>query len=129
MQRPSCTSAAVLCLVCLLCGGCLISSSGEKIVQADAKRQAVEFASEAGMIDFTQAVEQRYPHKSHLGNSSFAVPFLIGISERKVLSENAFFNLQVDNADLNKDGILSDAEVNAYLGRRPQNAEEVVSQR
>jgi hypothetical protein len=98
-----------------LCGGCLINSSNEKVVQPDAKRVAVDFESEQALATFQKAVAARYAGDGGVvSRSGFAIPFVIGASEKRVLSENAFYNAQVVKADADGDGRLSEAEARVY---------------
>jgi hypothetical protein len=118
------TSTASLCLrvcgvavvLCLGAGGCLINSGSEKVVEPDAKRMKVEFESEEGLTMFQRTVRQRYERGGGVvGSSGFAIPFVIAAGEKKVLSENAFYNGEVAKAEANGDGKIGDAEARAYV--------------
>lgn len=102
----------------LLLAGCgihLIEASGEKVVGQDEKRVTVDYESEQAMETFAEAVADRYPHDKNLGSSSFKIPFLVHVrDERRTLSRNAYFNDQVDVADLNSDDTISEAEARIY---------------
>ena len=106
------TGAAVVA-----CGGagCLINSSNEKVVEPDAKRIAVDFESEQSLETFQKAANARYASGGGVvGKSGLAIPFVIAASERRVLSENAFYNAQVRKADTNGDGVVSNVEARVY---------------
>src|SRR5436189_199191 len=49
-----------------------------------------------------------------VGTSGFAIPFVVADGEKRVLSENAYYNGEVAKADANGDGKISDAEARAY---------------
>ena len=113
MPRPP--TFALLALALLPLAGCLINAGGDAIVRRSEKRVAVNFESEQGLIDFQQAVRRRGDANGrYLGDSKFAIPFLINVDQRRVLSENAFYNDQVRAADVDGNATLSDAEVRAY---------------
>lgn len=97
--------------------GCLIMSTNTEVVEPTAKRVAVEFESPEGLELFhTRVTRDTNAGKTNLGTDSFAIPFIIGASTTRVLSENAYYNQQVSKADINADGSLSDAEVRLYVG-------------
>lgn len=110
----------LLCLMFLippLAGGCLINADGDRIVRRSEARRDITFESEEGLVRFQKAVRQRSGYSErYVGRSSFAIPFLIAVDQKRVLSENAWYNDQVTAADVNGDGELSDAEVEAYTG-------------
>lgn len=95
-------------------GGCLVNSHGEKVVGEAEQRKAVDFENDTAVRIFTETVKDRYPDSKDLGKSRFAIPFLIAASEKRVLSENAFFNREVQRADLDADGEISEAEARAH---------------
>lgn len=106
----------MFCAVALLAltqTGCLINVGGTKVIDESAPRMAVEFESEQGMAAFVQHVRHRYPAEKSQGGGHFGIPFIIGVSETRVLSENAHYNAVVDKVDLNQDGTVSDAELRA----------------
>ncbi|MEM1026761.1 MAG: hypothetical protein AAGJ38_01625 [Planctomycetota bacterium] len=106
--------AGCVCVLALsVLPGCLINIGGTKVVEPSAERMPVDFESEEGMKAFVRQVAQRYPAERNAGGGYFGVPFLIGVSEQRVLSENAHFNTAVRQVDLNADGTLSDAELEA----------------
>ncbi len=101
----------------VLAAGCLITTSGTRLVRKNEQRQPIEFESEAGLIEFNNAVQRRGTAGArNRGRSSFNLPFLVSADRRHVLSWPAYFNDQVQLADVNADGLLSDAEVTAYVG-------------
>lgn len=93
--------------------GCLINIGGTKVIDESAPRVAVDFESEAGMTAFVRHISHRYPAEKNKGSGYFGIPFIIGVSETRVLSENAHYNAAVDKIDLNQDGTVSDAELRA----------------
>jgi hypothetical protein len=98
-------------------GGCLINSASEEVIEPDAPRTSVQFESEKGMGAFQKEAENRYRSGGgERGSGAFAIPFVIAVSEKRVLSENAFYNTQVRKADVNGDGAISDAEARVYAG-------------
>ena len=101
-------------VVAAVSGGCLINSSREKVLEPDAPRTTVNFESEEALASFQKEVATRYPEGSEQNSSFFGVPFVVGISTTKVLSENAFYNAQVRKADADGDGTISNAEARAY---------------
>jgi hypothetical protein len=121
MSRPK--SAAILsprlwaiaAVLPLGAGGCLINSGSEKVVDSDAKRLKVDFESEEALTTFQRAVRERYEAGGGVvSKSGFAIPFVIAAGERRVLSENAYYNGEVAKADANGDGKIADAEARAY---------------
>ncbi len=97
--------------------GCLINSESEVVVDRDAPRVAVSFENDEAMTLFQQEVERRRRRgDASQGKSGFAIPFLIATSEKRVLSDNAFYNQQVEKADVNRDGWINLAEAKAYSG-------------
>lgn len=110
-------TATMLAAVTVFASGCLVNSHQEKIVGEDVRREPVDFENDAALRIFTEAVKDQYPHRKDQGKSRFGIPFVISASERRVLSENIFFNQQVDSADLNGDDEISEAEARAYAGQ------------
>jgi hypothetical protein len=107
-----CGAAVFLCLGGV---GCLINSGSEKVVESDAKRLKVDFETEDGLSTFQRTVRQRYEAGGGVvGTSGFAIPFVVAVGEKRVLSENAYYNGEVAKADANGDGKISDAEARAY---------------
>lgn len=105
----------LLATASLLLGGCLINAHGDRIIRRDDTRVDAFFESEEGLIDFQSTVRRRMTHGNrYLGRSEFFIPFIIEIDQDRILSRTAFYNDQVEFADLNGDGQLSDAEVTAY---------------
>jgi hypothetical protein len=108
---------APLAVCAMAGGGCLINSSSERVVEPDAPRTGVQFESETAMATFQKEAEHRYRAGGGVqGRGGFGIPFVIGVSEKRVLSENAFYNTQVRKADVNGDGSISDAEARVYAG-------------
>jgi hypothetical protein len=108
---------APLALCAVAGGGCLINSSNEKVLEPDAPRTSVQFESEKAMAAFQKETQNRYrAGGGERGSGAFAIPFVIAASEKRVLSENAFYNTQVKKADVNGDGTISDVEARVYAG-------------
>lgn len=104
----------------LACGGCLINSSTTKILRPDEAPVEVKFSSEAARKTFDDAQKARYAAGfGKVSSSSLGVPFLIGASEDRVLSQHAFYNDQVHHADTNQDGFIDETEAAAYAHPRP----------
>ena len=111
----SLTAIAVFVCLVLGSGGCLINSGSEKVGDSDAKRMKVDFDSEDGLATFQRTVRHRYQAGGGVvGEYGFAIPFVIAVGEKRVLSENAFYNGEVGKADANGDGKISDSEARAY---------------
>ncbi|MEX0887367.1 MAG: hypothetical protein WD009_13105 [Phycisphaeraceae bacterium] len=94
--------------------GCLINSNRTRTVGAGEERVAVAFENDDAMRLFTQTLKGRYRQGKQLGTSHFAIPFIINSNVRRVMSEAAFFNAQVAQADLDGDDAISEAEARAY---------------
>ena len=96
-------------------GGCLFTSASEKVIEPDAPRKSVQFESETAMAAFQKEADNRYlAGGGERGSGAFCIPFVVAIAETRVLSENAFYNMQVRKADANGDGTISDAEARVY---------------
>ena len=110
--------AVVTAAVALPLSGCLIMTDNEKIVDADVPRAKVDFESEEGLVTFHNAL-RRNDNKGNrdLGESTLVVPFIIASNTEKTLGYNAYYNKQIEIADINQDGTLSDLEVRAYAGK------------
>jgi len=99
--------------ICL--SGCLIYSHDEKVLEPEAERLTVRFENDEALETFQNAVSKRYRHgDGEAGSSRFWLPFLVSVSETEVLSENAYYNRQVEKADVEKDGVISQAEAEIY---------------
>ena len=108
---------APLAVCAIAGGGCLINSASEKVIEPDAQRMSVQFESEKGMAAFQKEANSRYrAGGGERGSGALAIPFVIAAAEKRVLSENAFYNTQVRKADVNGDGMISDAEARVYAG-------------
>jgi hypothetical protein len=99
-------------------GGHLLSSSRVAVLEPDARKVAIAFESPHAEAEFQRSVAERYARgdavKRHSASST--IPLLWGSEDRAVLSENGFFNEQVALADGDRDGRITDAEADAYLG-------------
>jgi hypothetical protein len=104
----------------LLCGGCLINSSTTKVVRPDEPQVEVKFTSETARKTFDDAQKARYAAGyGKVSSSWLGVPFIVGASEKQVLSEHAFYNDQVHHADTSHNGLINEAEAEAYAHPRP----------
>jgi hypothetical protein len=116
MPRPSALLLPLLSLTAL--SGCLINHESEVVIDREAPRAAVNFENDEAMTLFQEEIARRKRRgDASLGKSGFAIPFIIATSEKRVLSENAFYNQQVEIADVNRDGWISLAEAKAYGGK------------
>ena len=98
-------------------GGCLINSASREVIEPDAPRTTVQFQSEKAMATFQKEVHGRYrAGAGEQGSGAFAVPFVMAVSETRVLSENAFYNTQVRKADVDGNGTITEAEARVYAG-------------
>jgi len=103
-------------LATALLSGCLATSNTTHVAEPHAARVAVAFDTDAAMNTFIEDVRSRYRRgDAELSKSSWGIPFIYGSSERTVLSENAYFNRQIARADLDANGLISDAEADAYV--------------
>ena len=75
----------------------------QRILNPDVDRDPVVFESDEGMSAFEEELESRYED----GQADIA-------QLQGRLSLNAFFNQQVQRADRNGDGIISDSEAQRY---------------
>ena len=102
-----------------LSAGCLCIAEKERVVRANEPRVIVDFESEEGLIAFQSSVISRDTLRSRRqGSSDVLIPFLLNVETSSVLSDTAYYNDQVAMADVNRDGVLSDAEVSGFTGRR-----------
>ncbi|MEL7240475.1 MAG: hypothetical protein AAGK78_16585 [Planctomycetota bacterium] len=109
---------AATCVFALPLAGCVVMSSKDEIVGADEPRVPISFESDVGFVTFHDAV-RRYDTRSNrdLGESNVVIPLILASSTDKKLSYNAYYNRQIEMADVDQDGVLSDLEVRAYAGR------------
>jgi hypothetical protein len=107
-----------LALVPSRTGGHLLSTSRVAVLQPDARRVQARFESPHAEAEFERAMAERYARGDAVKRSSASstVPLLWGSEDKAVLSENAFYNEQIALADLDRDGMVSDAEADAYAG-------------
>jgi hypothetical protein len=111
---------AVILAFSAACTSCLFNSKSDRVVDPDAERRVIAFESDDALLRFHGTVNRRYSGgKNFAGESQFAIPFVVAVEERHVLSENAFFNQEVARADLNGDGSISDIESRAYESTCP----------
>jgi hypothetical protein len=111
------------CLICVMVGlalvatsgGCLITHSKESVIRQTETRQHVEFESPLARRAFLQRALDNEARLRNKSSHSFAVPFLIGLSYTSELSENAYYNDQLMTCDANSDGLISDAEADAFV--------------
>ena len=100
--------------------GCLIISDDDKVVRRKEPRTVVRFESDAGMLRFVGHFNRHSGRDERsLGEGSLMIPFIAAINQERVLAKNAYYNDQVEAADVDANGTLSDAEVNAFVGTAP----------
>lgn len=110
--------AASAIALALPLSGCLIMSDKDEIVGANEPRVPISFESDAGFVSFHDAVRRHDTSSNRdLGESTLAIPFILASDTDRRLSYNAYYNRQVQMADVDQDGVLSDLEVRAYAGR------------
>jgi len=98
--------------------GCLISTRDTDVLEPEATRDAVHFESDEGMQSFQQSVLARHESGDAIQETSgSSFPLLWSTRTTTVLSENAFYNDEARDADLDDDHLISDAEVRAYAAR------------
>ena len=115
LQRLALCAAASL--LAATSGGCLFNATGEKVVRGREERRKIDFESEQALVDFESTVRRRDTSMTrNQGQSQVMIPFILYVDQTRVLSSNAFYNDEVAAADVDGDGILSDAEVRAYCG-------------
>jgi hypothetical protein len=98
--------------------GHLLSTSRVAVLEPDARRVQVRFESANAEASFERAMAERHARGDAVKRSSASstVPLLWGSEDKAVLSENAFYNEQIAVADLDRDGVVSGAEADAYAG-------------
>ena len=114
--------AILIMLSVVLCSGCLMVSSGSKkeiVLRQDEPRKVVKFDSEnAGRLFNTYYESMLSTSDVENGGSGTLVVFLImhveNCKTRKVLSKNAVYNDCVVTCDLNKDGIITETEMDVF---------------
>ena len=79
---------AILTAVVVAASRCLFMAGGTKVVNADAKRRSVKFSSEETLSTFQAVVRDRYDSDAvSVSKSGFAIPFIVTVGEKHVLSE------------------------------------------
>lgn len=112
MKRQTTTLAVI---AAALLSGCLVSTSSTQVAEPEAERAAVAFESDRALAVFQDQVHALYADgDAELSKSSWGVPLLYGSSERTVLSENAHYNQQIARADVDADGVITEAEAATY---------------
>ena len=98
--------------------GHLLSTSRVAVLEPDAQRVQARFESPNAQAAFDLALAERHARGDAVKRSSASstVPLLWGSEDRAVLSENAFYNEQIGVADLDRDGMVSEAEAASYAG-------------
>ncbi len=98
-----------------LTGCTLLNFSGTKVIGDGERRDKVEFESDQALRTFTGAVSLRYQREKDLGPKSWSIPGVVTFTDtERTLDRNMHFNAQVETADLNRDGVISNAEATAY---------------
>jgi hypothetical protein len=100
--------------------GRLVSSSRVTVIEPNAQRRAARFESPTGAAQFERSVAERYADGAAVrARVEGGIPWLLASEERRMLSENAFYNVELGRADADRNGELSDAEVIAYRHTPP----------
>jgi hypothetical protein len=83
-------------------------------------RQSVHFSSGQAAETFYEA----YLAASYPSDQRNMTAFWIGLpyTQRKISTENVYFNRAVQSADSNHDGIISDAEAQDYAAKLPKHS-------
>src|SRR5262245_6175247 len=119
MSMRAAVAGSALVVSCASLQSCLFSPISERILEPDPARRTVRFESDAGLEQFQRTVVRCYRNGAAVrSQSEFAIPFVLHTESREVLSENAYYNEQVAKADVDGDGVLSDAECRAYAGSK-----------
>ena len=99
--------------------GCLATSQTTHVAEPDTQRVSVRFESDDARRIFIGEVNGRYQRgDGELDRTSWGIPVLYASTESTVLSEGAFFNLQVERADVNQDRLISNSEALGYRDAR-----------
>ena len=118
MTQRNLLFAAVFALA-TAASGCLASSQQTRVAEAGVRRAPVSFEDATSRRVFVRAVQTRYRSgDARLSRTSWGIPFVYGSSDTTVLSENAFFNRQVDRADTDSNGVISAQEAVQYAEAR-----------
>ena len=107
--------------------GCLLSMSHSRVVRQSEPVKAVHFESEYAQKSFQHMAFNDHQRKKQSGKTSVGIPFLLGASYETVLSENAYYNDWVARVDANRDGVISDSEIEAVEGTPRPIEEELPS--
>ncbi len=91
--------------------GCLISGSSRRVARNTEPLESVRFESDEARKAFQQYALDDNARLKSASSYSVAVPFLLGVSNSTVRSENAYYNDWVARVDANQDGMISNLEV------------------
>lgn len=95
--------------------GHFVASSQVTVIRPDARREAAIFESKRGAKSFEDHVAERYARGDAVRErNQGGIPLFYSAEEKRMLSENAFYNEQLQAADVDRNGVLSDAEIRAY---------------
>lgn len=102
---------SALSLLILFQSGCLLNYSNDVVLRQDEPLRGLSFESEYAMHVFDQSVRRAQKTDSRKSTSSFNVPFIVGLSGSKTLSETAVRNDMGTLFDINQDGHITEYEV------------------
>jgi hypothetical protein len=103
---------------CLSAGsGCALVFEQNEQIRAQEPRNCVRFESATAADLFHSAYAERLNHRDPARSSSFGIIFVTWVSCTTTVAEAAFYNDEVAACDTNRDGLISEAEANAYHDR------------
>ena len=105
------TVATLFLFVILFSSGCLVNHEHRSIVRQDEPLYPITFESEQARVAFEACVETACDDDHYESNSSFGVPFIVGISRSQMTSETAIRNDTATRLDVNGDRHISEYEV------------------
>lgn len=95
--------------------GHLFGSSSVTVIRPDAQRVGASFDSQGTATHFAELVEAHYARGGAVrARTESVIPLFYGTEERRVLSENAFYNEQVELADQDRNGVITGVELRHY---------------
>ena len=105
----------------LVCG-CVVMGGGHEIVFDEEHRLPVRFASVAASDAFHDGLEMADPDEFEEAGG-FVVFGLVAMGG-EIFHETQFYNAQVRLADVDRDGVIDDAEASRYLRRMAERIED-----